>query len=333
MTLNVIATLSDRNYIDQAKQLFSSIYFNSGWKGDYLLLAQGLSDHERGWFTDRGIIIRNIDSLRIEKFPWLPGTVLGKFYLFDEWMKRWDQVLYIDSDATVGGSLDPLTELKGFWASPDFHDRKLRGQFLEPRMLGSDPGKKEALERLGQSYDLDAVSFNSGVMLFETGSLPEDPFTRSIEIYRDLEPIILHDQSVLNLLFYGKWTNLPLAYNNYHLYKRDPWSLRFLKCEGIIDHYVLDKVWKTKNRDYYPRWRSLLDRADGIDLANRPGARRTYTDDEVEKISQRLSVSTPRRDRISNLVHGSVRFVDRSLGLIGRKLRKTSPGLYRMIRK
>jgi len=333
MSSNVIVTLSDRNYMDQAKQLFSSIYYNSGWKGDYLLLGQGIFDDEKKWFTDRGIIVRDIDPLRMENFLWLPGTVLGKFYLIDEWMRKWDQVLYIDADATVGASLDPLTRLKGVWASPDFHCRKLRGQFLEPRMLGNDPKKKDALERLTMSFDTNAISFNSGVMLFETRSLPEDPFTRSIELYRDLEPIVLHDQSIFNLLFYGIWNHLPLAYNNYHLYKRDPWSISFMKCEGVIDHYVLDKVWKTRNRDYYPRWRNLLDKADMIDLAKRPDASRTLTDDEVARISRRLSISTPRRDRISNMFHGSARVVDRSLGLIGRKLRKTSPGLYRMIRK
>ena len=30
---NLLVTLADNNYIDQAKQVFSSVYFNAGWSG------------------------------------------------------------------------------------------------------------------------------------------------------------------------------------------------------------------------------------------------------------------------------------------------------------
>ncbi|MBN1389805.1 MAG: hypothetical protein JXA22_04080 [Candidatus Thermoplasmatota archaeon] len=333
MPSNVIVTLSDSNYIDQARQLFSSIYFNSGWTGDYLLLAHDLTADEKKWFTDRGIYVRDVHTLRTKNFAWLPGTVLDKFYLFDEWMRRWDQVLYIDADTTVEASLAPLIGLKGIWASPDFHDRKLRGQFIEPRRSGTEREKKKALDRLYGSFDVNAVSFNSGVILYETAALPDDPFNRSIELYNDLEPIVLHDQSILNLLLYGKWSSLPLAYNNYFLYKRVPWSMRFEKYGGIINHYVLDKVWNTKNQDYYPRWKCLLERADMIDLERRPVAQKELTDHQVMKISHVLSTSTPFRDSLCVKVHRSVNSIDRSIGRIGMRLNEVSPGLYRMIRR
>lgn len=50
MKKNLIVTLADKNYIDQAKQLFSSVYFNAGWNGDYMLLAHEISESELRWF-------------------------------------------------------------------------------------------------------------------------------------------------------------------------------------------------------------------------------------------------------------------------------------------
>jgi len=41
---SVLVTLADENYIYQAKQLFSSVYFNVGWRGDYMLLAHAGKD-------------------------------------------------------------------------------------------------------------------------------------------------------------------------------------------------------------------------------------------------------------------------------------------------
>ena len=43
-----MVTLADENYIDQAKQLFSSVYWNSGWKGDYMLLAHNIPESKGG---------------------------------------------------------------------------------------------------------------------------------------------------------------------------------------------------------------------------------------------------------------------------------------------
>jgi hypothetical protein len=54
---SVIVTLADKNYVDQAKQLFSSVYWNAGWKGDYLLLSSGIPEEELKWFRNKGIIV------------------------------------------------------------------------------------------------------------------------------------------------------------------------------------------------------------------------------------------------------------------------------------
>jgi hypothetical protein len=52
MASNLLVAIADANHIDQAKQLFSSVYFNAGWKGDYMLMAHEIPEKELLWFRD-----------------------------------------------------------------------------------------------------------------------------------------------------------------------------------------------------------------------------------------------------------------------------------------
>ena len=60
---NLLVTLADKNYIDQAKQLFSSVYWNAGWKGDYMLLAHEIPEKDLKWFRNKGILIKKCKPL------------------------------------------------------------------------------------------------------------------------------------------------------------------------------------------------------------------------------------------------------------------------------
>ena len=50
---NLLVTLAGKNYIKQAKQLFSSVYWNAGWKGDYMLLSYKIPEKELKWFKKK----------------------------------------------------------------------------------------------------------------------------------------------------------------------------------------------------------------------------------------------------------------------------------------
>ena len=110
----VLVTLADKNYLVQAKQLFSSVYHNSGWKWDYMLLAHEIPDDQLAWFREKGILVKHVRSLSKRDFPWLPATVLSKFYVFTEEFKKWDIVVFLDGDIIVRASLDGLTKLITF---------------------------------------------------------------------------------------------------------------------------------------------------------------------------------------------------------------------------
>ena len=91
---NLLVTLADKNYIQQAKQLFSSVYWNAGWKGDYLLLAHEIPEDELKWFTDKKFLVKKCTPLCDQKtgeFNY-PPVIFDKFYLFTPEFKKWNNI-------------------------------------------------------------------------------------------------------------------------------------------------------------------------------------------------------------------------------------------------
>src|ERR1035437_2558156 len=123
MSKHLLVALADINCIDQVKQLFSSVYFNAGWKGDYMLMAHDIPEEELLWFRNKGILVKKCKPLhhgkasgieyaeinpleqkeRIElrkRYRDAP-VLLNKFELFTPEFKTWDIVLYIVCDIIV----------------------------------------------------------------------------------------------------------------------------------------------------------------------------------------------------------------------------------------
>ncbi len=331
MAGNLVVTLADGNYFDQARQLLSSVYHNSGWRGDYMVLAKHMEIEQIKWFNEKGIIVKEIEDIGKWELPNHPRTVLAKFHLFNDDMDSWKRIIYLDADITVTASLDHLLDLRGFWAAVDFHEMKLKGQF---KISGEDDfGDKEKRthDLLSSQYDLDRVSFNSGVMAFDGSMTGQEQYDRLIELYHEYESITLHDQSILNLLFYERWNRLPLAFNNYFLYGRKSGSIRFVKCDGIVNHYILDRVWKTESRDHFPVWKRNLDMSEGINLERRPPPADVWDELRIKDVSDKLESSTIRNETITGKLLMAGTALDRVIGRMGLMIKKRNPKLYRMI--
>jgi len=266
MKRNLIATLSDKNYVDQAKQLFSSVYFNAGWKGDHMLLSHNIPEKELKWFKDKGILVKKCKPLYNKKTATAYVlTNLSKFYLFTEDMKKWQNIVYLDADIIVRASLDDLTRVKGFAAVMDL---------VLPKLYFHIQISKKLFENL-KGYDLKSPAFNAGVMTFSTDLIEKDTFSKMKELFEKYgKNINIPDQATLNLFFYQKWKKLPLIYNVYSN-SLIIYSIIIGKVHGIILHFTggragNSKTLTSKKHRFYKEWRYNLDRADKIDLSKIP---------------------------------------------------------------
>ena len=112
---NLLVTLANANFIDQAKQVFSSAYWPGGWDGDFLLLAHNVPEEDLDWFRNKGILVKCCSNAFSKPIGRFSLAVYDKFRLFTPEFRQWENIVYLDGDVMVRGPLTPLVEVQGFW--------------------------------------------------------------------------------------------------------------------------------------------------------------------------------------------------------------------------
>jgi lipopolysaccharide biosynthesis glycosyltransferase len=261
----LLVTVATSNYTDHAKQLFSGVYFNGGWQGDYMLLAHDIPEEKLKWFRNKGILIKKCQPLSDKKMPYHPVCVLDKFYLFTPEFKKWDNIVYIDSDVLVRASIEKIADVKGFAAVHDFSS--LRNQFF---------GDTNKLHQ--NAYDLERPAFNTGFMVFDTNVITENMFEEMKALFEKYASISRWgEQGLLNLFFYKRWKRLPALYNIHYKFFIDRLKMKPEKIKGVMVHLLEGNIPRKPQDDFYDEWMDNLKRADDIDLDKRLPAAGNWT--------------------------------------------------------
>ncbi|MCL4392500.1 hypothetical protein M1413_04180 [Patescibacteria group bacterium] len=349
-TTNVLITLADKNFIPQAKQLFSSAYWNGGWQGDFLLLAhEDVPEGELTWFEEKGILIYRCKALtNLPRYGRVPAAALDKFYLFTPFFRRWRKIIFLDADVMVRGSLEYLERCEGFSAAPDDYSGRLWHEFKRPHLP------------LWRNYNLGSSVFNSGVLVIDTRSvIREETFGELKQLSERYAPQIRYgEQAIFNLHWLGTWNRLPRAENflanfgPFQLMKRDD-------IRAAVVHLASQyKPWDPRSR-FHEEWLTNLEKADAIDLRSIPDPAMTVTEAEMRKfdavLRQRKITRIYQRATIFFKIRAFVkwkilrkigailcktadatkqtrdRLVDRSKYRIGRFIKFFSPRLYRKL--
>ena len=278
---HLLVTLADRGFLRQAKQLFSSIYWNAGWRGDYMLLAHEIPEDEQQWFKERGILTRNTPPHFVVNPASGPlsysATVTAKLFLFSIEFKRWDAVVFVDADCIVRSSLDALARTHRFAAARDW----LGSAILESQTLKPNGMSTSEHQEAFRDFSLTATAFNTGVFAFNTAILTPDTLTELATIASKYQPFArFPEQLWMNLHFYRNWERLPLRYNLFASYLHARHRLRPEDIDATILHFPRFgcergyRCWEKEN-PFYSEWKGNLDRAELIDIKRlRPSARR-----------------------------------------------------------
>ncbi|MCB9358781.1 hypothetical protein H6503_02525 [Candidatus Woesearchaeota archaeon] len=334
---SVIVTMGNSKYLDAVKQLFSSIYHNSGWKGDYLFLHRDVQEKDLEWFKSKGILLKKISPIRKKRITDFNPIVLDKLEIFKTYFKRWDHVIYLDADMTVNASIDALTKIDSFASVPDM-DYSIRWQFYYDWR-----NNKGLYKELSQKYNLKKTSFNVGIMSFPTKIIKSETYNEIIRLFHRYKSIVsFPEQAILNLFFYDKWYMLPYAYNFYiyrTLLQRFLPSKRVRRIDSaIIFHYVAQpKIWKIRKGHAYDIWNHNFIRHDEFDIQKRIIPSKIFSREEIDLIQQvykrkfkYIKFDIYLRYKIDQVKVALMRF-DRSLGKIGIYLKTNHPFIYRML--
>lgn len=270
MKRKLLVTLANTDYINQAKQLLSSVYYNAGWDGDYMILADRIRRDHLMWFVEKGIFIKECRS------PLCGETRTSKFYIFTDEFKKWDNVVFLDSDIIVRASIDKLGKIKGFAAALDtFWENRLELQILDDaqrEQRGIDKRQfKKLVEELARDYNLRRPCFNTGVFAFSTDIIMKDTFSKLVEAAERYGKIVeFPDQVALNLVFYNKWKRINMVYNTYVNFFQHTLYIKPEKIKGVILHFIgHDKPWLAENF-FYKEWILNLKKSDNLNVNKIP---------------------------------------------------------------
>ncbi|HNQ68882.1 MAG TPA: glycosyltransferase [Bacteroidales bacterium] len=322
---SLLVTLADKSFVEQAKQLFSSVYWNAGWKGDYMLLAHNIPEDNLKWFFNKKILVKKIESIdnRFVGDSKYNPAVLDKFYLFTEEFKKWKYVVFLDADIIVRASLERLTGISTF-SCVKIVNRNFRCYFSEK--------ESEKIKELKDEFNLRRSAFNSGVMAFNTDIIKYDTFDRLVSLYNKYCDVINGDDSILNLYFYNIWEKAPLIYNlrvnHFHCKKLDAIVLHFERAfRKIKDN---DKPWMEGNT-YREEWEKNLLNAENIDLG-KPIAGIQYSNCRMAYLTfvLRLLMSFKHLVSFCKIIIG---FPEMILGKIGIIIKKINPALYSKLKR
>lgn len=292
MKKNLLVTLADGNYIEQAKQLLSGAFRNAGWKGDYMLLAYRIPEKDLTWFRDRGILVKKCEAIMAEpetRIGHAPLTTLSKFYLFTTEFKKWKNIVFLDGDIIIRGSLDTLAQVKGFAAARilNIFRTTLRGQFHQRTKKN-----QKLFDEVAGQYDLKRPAFNAGVMAFHTDIICEDDFQNLKSIlFRFRDIIAISEETVLNIFFYDRWTELSQVYNvcpGYELYLSgcDAGHLKAIILH-TYSNFPGGKPWLSTS-PLYSEWKSNLDMADRMEVTKTQAPKKILSDQEEQQDDEYL---------------------------------------------
>lgn len=328
MKKNLLVTLADKNYLDQAKQLFSSVYFNAGWQGDYMILVPSKDKNEPAleWFREKGIIVKVIEPLYGEVIESVPrNETFIKFKLFTPEFKKWDHIIYADVDIIIKASLDSLTEVKGFSAVK--YLTNLSSHFLTAESIKYDDLALSQYKKLSSNYNLNIKSFSTGFFVFNTDIIKEDTLDKLSKLFYDYYKLgLFGEEQYLTLFFNDMWEKLPQVYNVYVLRDGTPWGIKPSKINGIIIHFPgpSNKVWNHQKHFFYQEWKDNLDKADNIDLNNIPAG---------NKWSKRQIINYSNYLNLRYILFIPYYYIDRKIGQLGLLLKKYLPRIYKILKK
>lgn len=265
MAKSVIVTLSNSDFVSQAKQLFSSVYHNAGWKGDYLLLAHELSNEELKWFREKKILIYSCEPLYHnligQKEKYYNPVLLSKLYLFTDFFKQWDKIVFIDADVIVRAPINEYIGNKYFSAVKA--PIRLFEQYINNGNLYYE---------LNHKYDLTTKSFNSGFLAFPSKLITNNMLEELMNLFTKYHSIIKYgDEGVLNLYFFNKWKKLPSVYN-YTVSINIEISQHYNAMKAIVYHFLRIRneekyrPWHPDNI-FYKEWKYNLANAENIVLS------------------------------------------------------------------
>jgi lipopolysaccharide biosynthesis glycosyltransferase len=263
----VLVSIANSEYIRYFLPMIQSAIDKGKWRNDFcLIVTEDIDSELTNQLESNGVHI-----FRTPLLPETPPIHFYKMYLFDEYFKKWDWVLYSDLDVLF---LNPI-ELNLTEKSKEFLYTKQDGYSFMKHFYGQTDSelteeqieeKTKILEKYG-----DGDSFQTCFMLFHTDMIDFGYFKKLYKsylyyyCYYELARNSWWDQSIFNIVFFKKWLDIGNGFlNTSYVLNEIDWDLSKLE-NGYMDvNDYTDKIvihffnffppWNSNNLRFYPIW-------------------------------------------------------------------------------
>jgi hypothetical protein len=230
MTDTVVVTLTDANYFSKAKRTIMDVRSRGEWRGDLVLITVGFNAPKN--FLDYYDVIQrrvehiNLDNLmdQYRKFPLktiedsrhlLKVTQWDKFYVFDNWFKNWEKVIFFDAGLRVLDKISILDNIPcedKLLAPDDVAPYDTKKRFKAMIELTANP---TVTKNLFEEYSKDILEeryFLNCIWVYDTSILNLCDMTHLIEAMNKYPICRCNEMSIMNLLYTFKhrvWKPFP----------------------------------------------------------------------------------------------------------------------------
>jgi len=200
----VVIFVADSNYVDHVKSLAVNCREHGNYKGDFAVICPTGSDIKKE-FEPYGFHILERGST----------TFFQKFFVFDEYFKRWDSACYMDCDIIIQDDMQRLFDLlnnDGKYIYMDTEDGSTMLSFWRDTKANEH---KDVYDWMRTNYPhVDSQTFNSSVIVFKPESIPANAPQTLIWIQNQIEKVNSAveggtDQQTINLLLAPQCKRIP----------------------------------------------------------------------------------------------------------------------------
>lgn len=191
----ILVQVADKNYLNHSKSLFMNASIAGKWDGDFCLIANNIDDQDLKEIKKAGIHVVHKNII---------NPYYAKFYLFEEYFKNWDTVLYLDCDIMILDDINKIQIPKSaelIMEEEPFFIHQYFCQNWDASVADIE------LNKLRLNHNIDQTGFNSGVMYFNTDIINKNTLNELLSLKESLQHINNHtnpnggDQPILNLHF------------------------------------------------------------------------------------------------------------------------------------
>jgi len=259
-----VVFVCNKKYINKFLETYKQLINIGNYNDDIcLIIGDDLLDYN---FNDIKIIVKHFPDLYFgeewnemnnsiksyfRKGVWEKKFQFHKFYLFHSFFKKWNYILYIDCGMHIFSNIKPILDEKKegvLFANRDGLDFEgkyggltLRDQFI---LSFNNDNQKYYFDKLNNNYNLDILSLQTGLLLYDTNLINDDTFSDLINLNKEYPIATKNDQSIISLYFtYIKpvWKQLKRKDENIYYYDS-------VKC--VKEKYIMIK-WNTKKYENY----------------------------------------------------------------------------------